>query len=78
MMTLLSAPETLSNASQAYRYIVELASSDAGSKVFKILDVSLCVCEPTVDAIASLLAAKGELQGFKITSFSTPEDCDRF
>lgn len=80
MITLLSAPETLTNPNLAIRYLVQLDSIEQElnsqevpvPKDSKIVDV--VVVEPTKEAIAILLAAAGYLKGYQITSYWTPED----
>lgn len=81
MITLLSAPETLTTPALAHRFLVELASKELvldaqGILVpqeFKTVDV--CVVEPTREAIATLLQAAGHLDGWSIVSHWIPEDC---
>ena len=84
MITLLSAPETLTTPALAHRFLVELASiktalDSQGIPVpahFKTLDV--CVVEPTREAITTVLKAAGHLEAYQIVDYWTPQDCDCF
>ena len=84
MITLLSAPETLTSPNRAHRYIVQLVSTELEldshqvpvPKETKIIDV--CVTEPTALAIATLLEAAGYLQAHQIERYWIPQDCDCF
>lgn len=84
MITLLSAPETLTDPSSAYRYLVELVSieqeldSQEVPVPKNIETVDLCVAQPTKEAIALLLSVKGYLEKYQIASYWVPEDCDCF
>ena len=81
MITLLSAPETLTSPASAHRFMVELASNELvldaqGVPVpqeFKTVDV--CVMSPTLEAIATLLQATGHLNNWNIVSHWIPSDC---
>jgi len=80
MITLLSAPETLTNPAKVHRYMVQVNSTEFELDAqevpvpqdTKIVDV--CVTEPTREAITILLAAAGYLEGYQIVSYWTPED----
>lgn len=84
MITLLSAPETLTDPSSAYRYLVELVSieQELDSQEVPVPKntetVDLCVAQPTEEAIALLLSVKGYLETYQIASYWVPEDCDCF
>lgn len=80
----ISTPETLSKPNHTVRYIVELttigAEFDLAATPTQTID--LCFVKPTqesvIDAITSVLTARGLLQGFEILRFWIPTDCDRF
>lgn len=80
----ISTPETLSKPNHTVRYIVELttigAEFDPAATPTQTID--LCFVKPTqesvIDAITSVLTARGLLQGFEILRFWIPTDCDRF
>jgi len=79
MPYLLTAPDARETKQQTYRYFVELASNELGyegvPERFRIVDV--VVMEPTQEAIESLIAAAGWLDGWRIVSNWVPveEDC---
>lgn len=73
MFQYVSAPETLVNPAAARRFLVRLISH---ANTYKAIDV--CVVEPTLEEIATLLQAKGLLHDHKIVSCQTPTDCDCF
>ena len=84
MIALITAPQVLAAPAQSHRYMVELASIEM------VLDargvpvpattkkVDVCVFEPCIDAITTLLADKGHLDGFQVVKHWVPEDCDCF
>ncbi len=84
MPQLLTAPQVLAAPAQSHRYMVELASIESvldskGVPVpayFKKVDV--CVVEPCIDAITTLLASEGHLDGYQIVSHWVPTDCNCF
>lgn len=81
MITLLSAPEALTAPALAHRYMVQLASIETELDAYgvpvpattKTLDV--CVVEPSLVAITTLLQAGGHLEGYQIVSHWIPVDC---
>jgi len=84
MIALLTAPQVFTAPAQSHRYTAELASIEtvldcAGVPVpAYIKKVDVCVAEPCVDAITTLLADKGHLDGYQIVSHWISEDCDCF
>lgn len=82
MLQLLTAPTA--TATQAFRYLVELASNELeldrfGELVpsdYKTLDV--VVEFPTIEAITALLQEGGYLNDWGIVGYSVPSDCDCF
>ena len=80
MFHLLTAPEAIAQPTQSKRFIVELASKELDwegvPESVKKLDV--CVVEPTLEAITTLLQATGHLDGWVIVSKWVPSDCDCF
>ena len=84
MIELLTAPETLTAPALAHRYMVQLASIEIELDAYgvpvpattKMLDV--CVVEPSLAAITTLLNAAGHLEGFEIVRHWIPEDCNCF
>lgn len=80
-MTYLTAAETQTAKLVTFRYFVELASTEVdfegAPQRCRIVDV--VVIQPTREAIASLIAASGWLQGYKMVAYWQPEDgCDCF
>ena len=85
MMTLLTAPETLTAPTAAHRFTVEMASTKTelnadGVPVpvaTEVLDV--LVAEPSLGAIINFLSSKGLLEGYQIMKHWIPQDgCDCF
>ena len=82
MITLLSAPETLTDPSSAYRYLVELVSieQELDSQEVPVPKntetVDLCVAEPIEAVIALLLSVKGYGKNYQIVSYLVLEDGD--
>jgi hypothetical protein len=80
-MPYLTAPSA-QKTERTYRYFVELASDkldhERVPEKFQIVDV--VVLEPTEQAIKTLIAAAGWLQGYTMVSHWVPEadDCDCF
>ena len=84
MITLLSAPETLTAPALAHRYMVQLASIETELDAYGVpvpattTTLDVCVVEPSLVAITTLLQAGGHLDGYSIMSYWTPEDCSCF
>lgn len=81
MLQLLSAPGTLTTATPAHRFIVDLTSDDLdfeGVPInFKTIDV--LVAEPSKVAIEAAIATDDSLNGYSVKSFCLPEDgCTEF
>jgi hypothetical protein len=72
-MTYLTAPDAI-GAKQWYRYYVDLASEERdceGVPEFtRTIDV--VVTQPTIEAIASIVAACSWLKGYEIVSYNEP------
>lgn len=80
MFQLLTSPEAIAAPTQSKRFMVELASNtldwEGVPEDFKTLDV--CVTDPTLEAIATLLQVAGHLDGWGIVDHWIPTDCDCF
>jgi hypothetical protein len=84
MTQLLTAPEVYSQDKAGHRFMVELASNELEldawgvpvPKHIKVVDV--VVSEPTLEALAQLIAASEWLQGYELVSFWQPEDSAPF
>lgn len=76
-MPYLTAPAA-QKTEKTYRYFVELASDtldyEEVPESYQMIDV--VVLEPTKEAIASLIAAAGWLQGYTMVAHWTPQDDD--
>lgn len=75
-MTYLLTASTKDRSQRTYRYFVELASNkldyEGVPDHYQIIDV--VVTEPTTEAIATLIAATGWLEGYTVVSHWTPAD----
>lgn len=75
-MTYITAPEAV-GAKQSYRYYVELASEqrdwEGVPEFTRTIDV--VVTQPTLEAIASIVAACSRLKGYEVVSYNEL-DCD--
>lgn len=85
MITLLSAPETLTSPASAHRFMVELASNELvldaqGVPVPKdYIKIDVVLLEPTEQAIKTLIAATSWLKGYTMVNHWVPEDgCNCF